>query len=88
MLEVQPEWWTVTAGDLLTFLGILAAAVVFVVTLRGDIKVLATRVLALENIAKNISTVLTTLAEQNARLNHHGQRLSRLEDRIDGKDGH
>lgn len=70
---------TVTFGNLLTILALVASVVAAFVAMRSQLQSVAARLASLEVISSKMTDAFVRLAQQEERLNAHSQRISRLE---------
>ena len=75
--------WALGVGDLITFVAIVAAAFGIFYTMRGDLRVLSSRVGSIEDSMGRCTSILVRVAEQQARLDGHSERIERLETQVD-----
>ena len=75
--------WTISIGTIVNTLVIAAAAVAAVSTMRSQLETLSTRMNDLEAEAKTQTTILVTIAGQEARLDAQQTRMDDLMRRLD-----
>jgi len=75
--------WAIGVGDLITFVAIVGAGLGIFWTMRGDLRVLGTRVGAIEDSMGRCTNILVRVAEQQARLDGQSERIERLESQVD-----
>lgn len=74
---------TVSAGNILTFVGFIVAGLGFAFVLRGDVKNLMFRVDGLEKAFAILSSILQTVAVQDERILNQGKRIDDTQRRLD-----
>lgn len=75
---------TISLGTILSIVGYGGAGLAFVLWLKSDIRMLAFRMGEVEKVTMHISVVMTQVAIQNNRLDNQGERMNRLDARLDG----
>ena len=75
--------WTVSLGNLLTVAGFGFSGIVFVMMMRGDMMVLASRIGKVEEILKSLAESATTVARQEGRIEALDERLNAVSRRLD-----
>lgn len=73
--------WTISVGNILTAVGLAFGAAGIIWALRGDVKVLASRIGSIEAQMLKIADVLIHIGRQDERLNSHEKRIDKLEDK-------
>lgn len=72
--------WSVNIGHVLAALGFVLGASGVVWALRGDMKVLASRLSSVEATVIKLADILIQIGRQEERLNSHDRRITKLED--------
>ena len=70
---------SITLGNVLTIFAMGASVYFFIMTMRGDLRVLGQRLTSVEVGMSQVTLALVQLAKQEARLDAHADRISRLE---------
>jgi hypothetical protein len=85
------EFLSVNLGNLLTMLTFLVGGVGFAYTIRGDVKITALRLTAVEKELADLRKVVVEIARQEERMNSmdqrmlaQGVRLDQIVSRVDG----
>lgn len=76
--------WTLTLGNVLTFVGFIITGITFVLFMRSDIMILAHRVTNIEGALRELVQANLALAEQKGRMEQIDERLNRVTARVDG----
>src|SRR3990167_1508068 len=76
--------WTVNVGNVITLLAFILGAVAIFYQMRGDLRIFAGRLDAVEGGLKKLANLMTLTATQSTRLDSHAERLERLERQSDG----
>ena len=75
--------WNVSLGNLLTVAGFGFSGVVFVMMMRGDMMVLASRIGKVEEILKDLSEAAIAVAKQEGRIESLDERITAISRRLD-----
>lgn len=82
--------WTINIGHLLTVATFIVGGLGFMFAVRADVQVMqraemnvGDRLRAVETQIKQMTDVVVTLARQDERLTAHGNRIDRLDERMD-----
>ena len=75
--------WNVSLGNLLTVAGFGFSGVVFVMMMRGDMMVLASRLGKVEDILKELAESAMIVARQEGRIESLDERLNAVSRRLD-----
>lgn len=70
---------TVTLGNVLTILSMAIAGFAFVLSMKSELKVFGQRMDKVEGVMGRVTDALVQLARQEARLDAHAERISRIE---------
>jgi hypothetical protein len=70
---------TISLGNLLTIVAMVGSVYFFIMTMRGDLRVLGQRLTSVEVGMAQVTLALVQLAKQEARLDAHADRISRIE---------
>jgi hypothetical protein len=70
---------TITLGNILTIFAMAGSVYFFIMTMRGDLRVLGQRLTSVEVSMSQVTLALVQLAKQEARLDAHADRINRLE---------
>lgn len=72
--------WSINVGHVLAAFGFILGASGIVWALRGDMKVLASRLTSVEATVIKLADILIQIGRQEERLNSHDRRITKLED--------
>lgn len=72
--------WTISLGTVVGVVSLLFSAAGVVWALRGDMRVLGSRLASVEAHMSRLSDVLVQIGRQDERLNSHEKRIERLEE--------
>ena len=70
---------TITLGNLLTIVAMAGSVYFFIMTMRGDLRVLSQRLTSVEVGMSQVTIALVQLAQVGARLDAHADRIKFLE---------
>jgi hypothetical protein len=70
---------TITLGNVITIITMAGSVYFFIMTMRGDLRVLGQRLTNVEVSVSQVTLALVQLAKQEARLDAHADRINRLE---------
>jgi len=72
---------TISLGNILTIVSIAATGFAFIMTMKGDVKLLSARLDKVDAIMSKVTDALIQIARQEERLDHHAKRIEHLERR-------
>lgn len=73
----------VDVGTIFQLVGFIIAVTAIVYIQRGDIKLLAHRMTAVEDQTRQIANVVTNMATEKTRLDNQGDRMNRIEKKVE-----
>lgn len=74
--------WTVSIGNILTMVGFLGGGLLFVLTMRADIRLISQRLTEVEKDLSQITSVIVEIARQAERLTAQDRRMNDLANRL------
>jgi hypothetical protein len=70
---------TITLGNLITIVTMAGSVYFFIMTMKADLRVMSQRLTSVEVGMSQVTLALVQLAKQEARLDAHADRISRIE---------
>lgn len=70
---------TITLGNVLTMITMGGSVYFFIMTMKSDLRLLSARLTSVEVNMTQVTVALVQLAKQEARLDAHADRISRIE---------
>lgn len=74
--------WTVSVGNILTMVGFFGGGLLFVLTMRADIKLISQRLTEVEKDLSQITNVIVEIARQSERLTAQDRRMNDISNRL------